>query len=224
MRRTRKDATKVWHNPDIQGSNHRGQPNSHGLPRPTQSGEDRRAAKQHRAALEALFSPRKEPEPAEEAKGARSRSARDTGGKTPGRIVLTPPPQSDPKAAERQKLLSKLLLASGRPGISKAANDFLRAGHTFPMEQDVYLQLLEHTDEGRVHDALEALASILTGELPKRRAVLESRLRRIEEFAEETATRDAALRLRRQVSGRPEGAPSSRDPLPGGTPPSRDPR
>jgi hypothetical protein len=168
-----------------------------------QSGEDKRAASQHRAALEALFSPKKEPEAQDDGKG-RSRAAGGAG-KTPGRIVLTPPPQSDPRAQERQKLLSKLLLASGRPGISKATNDFLRAGYTFPLEQDVYLQLLEHSDETRVQEAIDALSGILAGELPKRRAVLESRLRRIEQFAEEAATRGCAERLRRQVSGRPEG-------------------
>jgi hypothetical protein len=80
------------------------------------------------------------------------------------------------------------------------------------MEQDVYLQLLEHTDETRVHEALDALSGILAGELPKRRAVLESRLRRIEQFAEESATREAAGRLRRQVSGRPEGPSSNQGP------------
>ena len=204
MRRIRRDATKVWHNPELQGSS-RGQQNGGGMPRMPLSGEDKRAASQHRAALEALFSPKKEPEAQDDK--ARGRAARDAG-KAPGRIVLTPPPQSDPRAQERQKLLSKLLLASGRPGISKASNDFLRAGYTFPVEQDVYLQLLEHTDETRVQEAIDALAGILAGELPKRRAVLESRLRRIEQFAEEAATREGAERLRRQVSGRPEG-PSS---------------
>ncbi|AUX35752.1 MULTISPECIES: hypothetical protein [Sorangium] len=210
MRRIRRDATKVWHNPELHTAYGRGQPNSAGLPRPTQSGEDRRAAKQHRAALEALFSPRKEPE-AEDGKGGRAKSGRDAASKAPGRIVLAPPPQSDPKAVERQRLLSKLLCASGRPNISKAANEFLRAGHTFPAEQDVYLQLLEHSDEQRIQEAIDELSGILVAELPKRRAVLESRLRRIEEFAEEPATREAAERLRRQVSGRPEapGAPSA---------------
>ncbi|WP_437671717.1 hypothetical protein [Sorangium sp. So ce131] len=203
MRRIRRDATKVWHNPELHTAYGRGQPNSAGLPRPTQTGEDRRAAKQHRAALEALFSPRKEPE-VEDSKGGRVKSGRDAASKTPGRIVLAPPPQSDPKAVERQRLLSKLLGASGRPNISKAANDFLRAGHVFPAEQDVYLQLLEHSDEQRIQEAIDELSNILVGELPKRRAVLESRLRRIEEFAEEAATREAAERLRRQVSGRAE--------------------
>lgn len=212
MRRIRRDATKVWHNPELHTAYGRGQPNTVGLPRPTQSGEDRRAAKQHRAALEALFSPRKEPD-AEDGKGGRGKSGRDATTKTLGRIVLAPPPQSDPRAVERQRLLSKVLSASGRPNISKAVDDFVKAGHSFPAEQDVYLQMLEHTDEQRIQEAIDVLSGILAGELPKRRAVLESRLRRIEQFAEEPATREAAERLRRQVSGRPEapaanGAPA----------------
>jgi hypothetical protein len=203
MRRIRRDATKVWHNPELHPSRS-GQLSTAGGPRPTQNGADRRAASQHRAALEALFAPRKEPEASDDGKGGRSKVGREASSKTPGRIVLAPPPQSDPHAVERQRLLSKLLLASGRPGISKAANDFLRAGHTFPTEQDVYLQLLEHTDEQRVQEAIDALSGIFAGELPKRRAVLESRLRRIEQFAEEPTTRQGAERLRRQVSGKPE--------------------
>lgn len=205
MRRTRKDATKVWHNPEIHVSLHRSQPGGV-LPRVAPSGEDRRAASQHRAALEALFAPRKEKdaEAPADGHGARGKNGREA----PGKIVLAPPPQSDPKAVERQKLLGRLLVATGRPAISKAADDFLKAGHAFPQEQDVYLQLLEHGSEERVQEAIASLSSILVSELPKRRAVLESRLRRIEEFAEETSTREAAARLRRQVSGRPD-APAS---------------
>ncbi|AKT43006.1 hypothetical protein [Chondromyces crocatus] len=199
MRRIRKDATKVWHNPEIHGSLHRGQPGGV-LPRVAPSGEDRRTANQHRAALEALFAPRKDPEAPVES-GTRVKTGREA----PGRIVLSPPPQSDPHAVERQKLLGRVLTATGRPAISKATNDFLKAGHTFPQEQDVYLQLLEHTDEERIQEAIEALSGILAGELPKRRAVLESRLRRIEEFAEESRTRDAASRLRKHLGGSPSG-------------------
>lgn len=92
--------------------------------------------------------------------------------------------------------------AQGRPAVTKAANEFFKAGHTPPEEQDVYLQLLEHADEARVCEALTALARVLLAELPKRRAVLESRLRRIEELAEDAATRTAAADLRRQVTGR----------------------
>jgi hypothetical protein len=200
MRRLRKDSTKVWHNPDINTFSKRGGSPESAPARPPETAEDRRTAKQHRAALEALFS-RKEPESSEPAKKAGS-------SKPPSRIVLPTVPNADPKTAERQKLLGRLLNAEGRPGVSKAADDFLRAGFTFPEEQDVFLQLLEHTNEDHVRSALDALTSILAGELPKRRAVLESRLRRIEQFAEEPSTRAAAERLRRRVSGRGD-APSA---------------
>jgi hypothetical protein len=62
--------------------------------------------------------------------------------------------------------------------------------------------MLEHADETRVREAIGALGALLVGELPKRRAVLESRLRRIEQFAEDHDTREGAADLRRKVSGR----------------------
>jgi hypothetical protein len=209
MRRLRKDATtKVWHNPELNTFSRRGG-GSGGVAAHTESVEDRRSAKQHRAALEALFTPKRDPEPDLGAGGnapaTGARGSTNGAGKTNGRIVLAPAPQSDPRTAERQKLLGKLLVAEGRPKISKAADDFFKAGFTLPEEQDVYLQLLEHTDEERVRGAIEVLGAILAGELPRRRAVLESRLRRIEQFAEEAITREAAERLRRRVGGRSEG-------------------
>jgi hypothetical protein len=209
MRRIRKDETKVWHNPEINAFSRR---NGNGsMPsRPSrESAEERRDATQHRAALEALFAPRRDPNTEGEGQAkANGRSSRDGSAKVTGRIVLPPPPQSDPRTAERQRLLSKLLLAQGRPNVSKAADEFVRAGFTFPDDQDVHLQLLEHLDEEHVRSAIDALSALLVGELPKRRAVLDSRLRRIEEFAEDVATREAAARLRRTVNGR-SGPPST---------------
>jgi hypothetical protein len=199
MQRMRKDATRVWHNPELNTFSRRGGGNG-GVAAPADNAEDRRSAKQHRAALEALFAPKRDPE-APDGAAAAGPTSRANGG---GRIVLTAPAQSDPRTVERQKLLGKLLVAEGRPKISKAADDFFKAGFTLPEEQDVYLQLLEHSDEERVRGALDVLGAILAGELPKRRAVLESRLRRIEQFAEEAATREAAERLRRRVGGRGE--------------------
>jgi hypothetical protein len=196
MRRIRKDATKVWHNPELNTFSRRGGGNG-GVAAPTDNPEDRRAAKQHRAALDALFAPKREPETEDAAHKSRANGVAKPG----GRIVLAPAPPSDPRTAERQKLLGKLLVAEGRPKITKAADDFAKAGFTLPEEQDVYLQLLEHGSEERVCAAIGVLGNILAGELPKRRAVLESRLRRIEQFAEEAATREAAERLRRRVSG-----------------------
>ncbi len=193
MARIRRDqTTKVWHNPEI-NARRPGQGNS---PRATPSVEDRRATSAHRAALEALFSPKKDDDPGKAAKALEAVTGKA------GRIVLAPPPQSDPRAQDRQRLLGKLLSAEGRPAITKAVNEFLKQGFTLPQEQDVYLQLLEHTSEERVSEGISALASILLSELPKRRAVLESRLRRIEEYAEDGATRTAATDLRRQVTGR----------------------
>jgi hypothetical protein len=202
MRRTRNDGTKVWHNPEVDTPARR---RSQAAGRTPEVLADKREVKQHRAALEALFSPRKHADV--KAPGDGRTDGASTVAKTAGRIVLAPPPQSDPKTAERQKLLGKLLVAEGRPQISKAANEFLRAGFTFPVEQDVQLQLLEHNNEEHVLTAIDALHALLVGELPKRKSMLESRLRRIEQFAEDPATREAAERLRRSVSGRP--APST---------------
>jgi hypothetical protein len=228
MRRTRKDATKVWHNPDLNTFAKRGGGNGGVARVAPESAEDKRSAKQHRAALEALFAPKREPEPDDAAKTKNGPAS-----KSGGRIVLAPAPQTDARGAERQKLLNRLLIAEGRPGVSKAADAFLAAGFTFPEEQDVYLQLLEHAKEEHVHTALGRLDAILAGELPKRRAVLESRLRRIEQFAEEAETREAAAQLRRRVSGRAmpaaavpaaPPAPVPAAPPPPSTPPPADPQ
>jgi hypothetical protein len=214
MRRIRKEATKVWHNPELNTFSSRRNAADGGRQSASSetSADDRRTATKHRAALEALFAPRRDPElgldglpcrgPGADAAKGNGRTSREGGGKGPQRIVLPPPPTNDPRTAERQKLLSKLLLAQGRPNVSKAADEFVRAGFTFPEDQDVHLQLLEHVNEDHVRSAIDALSALLVGELPKRRAVLDSRLRRIEQFAEDGLTRDAAARLRRSVSGR----------------------
>lgn len=195
MRRIRKDETKVWHNPEI--APFARSPKNGATNRSETKGEQTRADKHHRAALEALFAPKPG---ADSSSGTNGKNKQETTPK-PNRVVAAPAPRNvDPRELERQKLLGKLLGAEGRPQITKAANEFLGAGFTFPDDQDVHLKLLEHSDEAFVRDALGAL--MLTGDLPKRRAVLESRLRRIEEFAEEQTTRDAAAQLRRKVSGR----------------------
>jgi hypothetical protein len=201
----RKDATKVWHNPELNTFSRRGG-GAGGVAASSETPEDRRSSKAHRAALEALFAPKREAGEKDEADGGGKGRASGPA-KAVNRIVLAAPPEADPRTAERQKLLGRLLLAEGRPKISKAADDFLKAGFTLPEEQDVYLQLLEHADEERVRTAIGRLVHILSGELPRRRAVLESRLRRIEQFAEEAATREAAERLRRLVTGRGEAPP-----------------
>jgi len=155
-------------------------------------------AKQHRSALEALFSPKVvvEDKPAALPKNA-------------ARIVLPPIPDADPKHAERRKLLAKLLTAKGPASISKAADAFMAAGFIFPDDQETHVQLLEHVDEERVREAIAKLTTIFAGELPKRRPVIEQRLRRIEDQADEADTRDMAAALRRMLHGRGVGPTSS---------------
>lgn len=118
------------------------------------------------------------------------------------RIIAGPKGPLDPNEIERERLLDRVLVAEGRPSISRAVEDFLGAGFAFPRAQAVWLQVLEHNDETRVTEAIETLTGILDEEEPERRKVLESRLRRIEEFADEPSTKRAATDLRRVLQTR----------------------
>lgn len=141
------------------------------------------------AALEALFAPKK-PESLE-AKPSRASA----------KIITARTAEDDPRAVERAKLLGRFLAAEGRPAVTRSANDFLKAGFTFADEQEVQLALLQHADERQVRDALTVLMRLLNEEPPKRKAVLEARLRSLDDAAEEPATRELAGTLRRLVLG-----------------------
>jgi hypothetical protein len=177
MRRGPRDGPKVWHNPDVLV------PRRHPIAR------------------------RPEPEiarevPPEDPIPPPAPSSRRQVVRTPGKIVSQPPPL-DEKAIERERLLERLRTAEGRPAITRAANELKKAGHQpAPDDQDAFLQLLEHTDEEVVQSAIEELGRILTLEPVKRFTVLESRLRRLEELADDPATQASARRLRRQATGR----------------------
>lgn len=115
------------------------------------------------------------------------------------KIVVPRGPTTDPKEIERERMISALLAAPSRPAITAPTAALLSAGHALPESQDVQLQLLEHTDESMVRGAIESLSVILAREPARRRPVLEQRLKRIEEFADDAATRDAAAALRRKL-------------------------
>ncbi len=117
------------------------------------------------------------------------------------RIVVATRPEDDLKLRERARLLDRLLASDGRGSISRAADDFRKAGFDFPSEQAVHLQLLEHLDESLARDAIEALREILAREAPLKRPVFDQRLRRLEDMAEEELTRSAASELRRALRG-----------------------
>jgi hypothetical protein len=115
------------------------------------------------------------------------------------RIVATGSRNTDSAEVERERLLARLLASQGRAMISRAADDCRRAGVEFPASQAVQLQLLEHVDESLARDALVALGRLLAGEAPLKRPILEQRLKRLEDSADEEATRSAAAELRRSL-------------------------
>lgn len=115
------------------------------------------------------------------------------------RIVQLDGKPLDEREIERRRLLQRLLDCEGRSAISRAAEAYLTAGFEFPEDQEVQLQLLEHFNEDRALAAVNALQVIMAREAPKKRPVFEQRLRRLEEYADELATRDAAAALRRAI-------------------------
>ncbi|MEZ4443099.1 MAG: hypothetical protein R3B72_28650 [Polyangiaceae bacterium] len=168
MRRKRyRGDTKVWHDP---------------LMVPAAARHDGNGSK----AAEALND-------GEENGGRRRRLAQPK--RTGAKIVAGPVGPTDPRELERERLLDRILHADGRPGISRAIDDFVGAGFELPRSQSVWLQALEHHDESRVVEAIGHLSDILDAEEPQRRAVLESRLRRIEEYADDSSAQSAAGRL-----------------------------
>ena len=115
------------------------------------------------------------------------------------RIVQLGGQEADERERERRKLLSRLLESQGRGAISRAADDFLQRGFELPNEQVVHLQLLEHFDETKARESVEAISLLLRTEAPLKRPVLDQRLRRLEEHADEAATRDLAANVRRAL-------------------------
>ncbi len=108
----------------------------------------------------------------------------------------------DEREAERGKLLEKLRVAEGRTAITRAEGELRKAGFELPPDdQEVHLQLLQHADEEIILAAIERIDRILDDEPPKRVAMLDSRLRRLAELADDPRTQEAAGRLRRRVAG-----------------------
>jgi hypothetical protein len=140
-----------------------------------------------KAALEAVFSRAPEAElcaPAPRSSGRR--------------VAPSAPPVED---SAKKALLARLLEVEGRDEITRAADAYFAAGFDVPQDQAALVKLLEHHDEARVREALAALDSTLASRPPARRTILEARVRRLEDQAEEPATRDLAARVRRRLGG-----------------------
>ena len=119
--------------------------------------------------------------------------------KRSARIVQLSANVGDEREKQRERLLERLMCSEGRGAISRAATEYEQAGFEFPEEQAVQLQLLEHFDEERAHNAVQTLERLLSEESPIKKPILEQRLRRLEEYADEATTREAAAQLRRSL-------------------------
>ena len=115
------------------------------------------------------------------------------------RIVQVSKGDADARERERQRLLDRLMASETRGAITRTADDYLKAGFELPAEQPVQLQLLEHFDEEHARGAVSVLTSLIARETPFKKPILEQRLRRLEEYGEESATRLAAAELRRAI-------------------------
>jgi hypothetical protein len=130
---------------------------------------------------------------------APKRAEAGCGQRRAARIVPLGRGETDERERNRLRLLDRLMHSETRGAISRAANEYLEAGFEFPQEQAVQLQLLEHFDESRARDAVEALARLLQEEAPTKVPILTQRLRRLEEYADEAQSREAAAELRRSL-------------------------
>lgn len=116
------------------------------------------------------------------------------------RIALAPTAPSilDEGGARRERLLDRLVTCEGRGAISRIASELFESGG-IPEEQPYQIQLLEHVDERRASEALDVLVRLLERQVPIKRPILDQRLRRLEEEAEEGSVRDRARELRRRL-------------------------
>ncbi len=115
------------------------------------------------------------------------------------RIVKLTDSVLTPAGNREQQLLDRLVRSQGRGAISRAADDLWDGKFVAPRRQEVQIQLLEHENEHRARDAVFVMAELLQKEAPIKRPVLDQRLRRLEQSAEDPITRDAAGALRRSM-------------------------
>lgn len=115
------------------------------------------------------------------------------------RIVQVTKTDHDERERLRLRLLDRLMAAETRGAITRAVDELLREGFELPAEQPLQLQLLDHFDEERARSAIEVLGVLVAQAPAFKRPVMEQRLRRLEEYAEDSSIRDAAAELRRAI-------------------------
>jgi hypothetical protein len=113
----------------------------------------------------------------------------------------------DERQARRERLLDRLVTCEGRSAISRIADElYLDAG--VPEQQQYQIQLLEHVDEAKADAALDVLYRLFQRELPIKRPILDQRLRRLEDEADERSVREKAATLRMFVRSVPQAKPA----------------
>ena len=153
----------------------------------------------YRAALEAVFTPTPLPcVPCGPVTPPARSSARLVSPSSPTGALAGLAPADDPK---RRRLLARLLEAEGPSAVTRAADELFAAGYSAPHDLETGVKLLEHVDEARVLEALKTLDALLALRPPARKTVLEGRLRRLEDSAEDASVRELAARLRRRLGG-----------------------
>lgn len=152
------------------------------------------AKQRHLAALEALFAPKPS------ARVDRPARAGEVPAPTPSTRALaklvSPRTPADPA---RARLVAALVAAPSAEAVGRAVRTIELAGHAVPREEDALVAMLQHADEARVRAAISALGTLFQADAPRRKALAESRLRRLEELADEPETREAATALRRHL-------------------------
>jgi hypothetical protein len=99
----------------------------------------------------------------------------------------------------RRRLFGQYMSSEGRVAITRAADNYFQAGFQIPREQEAQLKLLEHLDESLVRNALLVLRELIALDPPRQLPLFRQRLRRLEDHAEEPATRELAVELRRAL-------------------------
>jgi hypothetical protein len=114
------------------------------------------------------------------------------------RIVQARTVVLDEAETRRQRLLERLTHSEGRSAISRLADELLQGGGV-PEQQEYQLQLLEHVNEQIAKAAMSVLARLFEKQTPIKRPILDQRLRRLQDEADEADVRETAEELRRTL-------------------------
>lgn len=113
--------------------------------------------------------------------------------------IVQPTRTQDEFELVRGRLLQRLLDAQGPSAITQAADALAEQRIDVPEEQELQVQLLEHSDERRARQAVDTIARLLAKQPPRKRPILERRLSRLEQAADDPELRASAGALRKAI-------------------------